>query len=34
MEPDEIRDKLRSRLADTAKDGDGTAPADPAPAAE
>jgi hypothetical protein len=34
MEPDEIRDRLRSRLADTAKDGDGAAPADPAPAAE
>ena len=34
MEPDEIRDKLRNRLADTATDGDGGAPADPAPAAE
>jgi hypothetical protein len=34
LEPDEIRDRLRSRLADTAEDGDGAAPADPAPAAE
>jgi hypothetical protein len=36
MEPDEIRDRLRSRLADPATDGDGdgAAPADPAPAAE
>ena len=32
-EPDEIRDKLRSRLAGEG-DGDGAAPADPAPAAE
>jgi hypothetical protein len=34
MEPDEIRDKLRSRLADVPQDGDGAAPVDPAPAAE
>jgi hypothetical protein len=36
MEPDEIRDKLRSRLADAGQDGDGDGakPADPAPAAE
>jgi hypothetical protein len=34
MEPDEIRDKLRSRLADAGQDGDGAKPADPAPAAE
>jgi hypothetical protein len=33
MEPDEIRDKLRSRLADAGHDGDSAA-ADPAPAAE
>jgi hypothetical protein len=37
-EPDEIRDKLRSRLADAdadaGTDGGGSAPADPAPAAE
>jgi hypothetical protein len=34
-EPDEIRDKLRSRLATTGKDGDaGAAPGDPAPAAD
>jgi hypothetical protein len=33
-EPDEIRDKLRSRLAETPHEGDGTPPADPAPAAE
>jgi hypothetical protein len=35
-EPDEIRDKLRSRLADAGHDGDGqsAAPGDPAPAAE
>jgi hypothetical protein len=26
-EPDEIRDKLRSRLAETGQDGDGAAPA-------
>jgi hypothetical protein len=32
-EPDEIRDRLRSRLADAGKDG-GAAPADPAPASE
>jgi hypothetical protein len=34
MEPDEIRDRLRSRLASEGPDGDGAAPADPAPAAE
>ena len=34
MEPDEIRDRLRSRLEDDGQDGDGAAPADPAPAAE
>jgi hypothetical protein len=34
-EPDEIRDKLRSRLGDTGRDGDSTnPPSDPAPAAE
>lgn len=35
-EPDEIRDRLRSRLAQTGQDGDGASPAagDPAPAAE
>jgi hypothetical protein len=35
-EPDEIRDRLRSRLAQTEQDGDGAAPApgDAAPAAE
>ena len=35
-EPDEIRDRLRSRLAQTGQDGDGAAPAagDVAPAAE
>jgi hypothetical protein len=35
-EPDEIRDRLRSRLAQTGQDGDGAAPApgDAAPAAE
>jgi hypothetical protein len=32
MEPDEIRDRLRSRLAETGHDGD--SPAEPAPAAE
>jgi len=34
MEPDEIRDRLRSRLNETGQDGDGAAPGDPAPAAE
>ncbi len=34
MEPDEIRDRLRSRLEDTGQDGDGADPATPAPAAE
>ena len=36
LEPDEIRDRLRSRLRDAGHDGDGQAPApgDPAPAAE
>jgi len=34
MEPDEIRDRLRSRLNETGHDGDGATPADPAPAAE
>jgi hypothetical protein len=35
-EPDEIRDRLRSRLAQTGQDGDGAAPepGDAAPAAE
>jgi hypothetical protein len=35
-EPDEIRDKLRSRLAETGNDGhgEGATPADPAPASE
>jgi hypothetical protein len=35
-EPDEIRDRLRSRIAETQGDGDGAAPAagDAAPAAE
>jgi hypothetical protein len=35
-EPDEIRDKLRSRLAESGHDGDGAAPTpgDAAPAAE
>jgi hypothetical protein len=35
-EPDEIRDKLRNRLADTGHDGDGATPAPggPAPATE
>ena len=33
-EPDEIRDRLRSRLAEAGHDGDGSpAPDDPAPAA-
>jgi hypothetical protein len=36
LEPDEIRDRLRSRLAETQSDGDGTTPAagGAAPAAE
>jgi hypothetical protein len=36
LEPDEIRDRLRSRLAETQSDGDGGAPAagGAAPAAE
>ena len=34
MEPDEIRDRLRSRLNETGQDGDGATPADPALAAE
>jgi hypothetical protein len=33
-EPDEIRDKLRGRLAEAGHDGDGADPAEPAPAAE
>jgi hypothetical protein len=34
-EPDEIRDKLRTRLAEGSGDGDaGAAPSDPAPTAE
>ena len=33
-EPDEIRDKLRDRLAEAGHDGEDGAPADPAPAAE
>jgi hypothetical protein len=34
-EPDEIREKLRSRLSATGQDGDsGKPPGDPAPAAE
>jgi hypothetical protein len=34
-EPDEIRDRLRSRLGETGRDGDsGTAPSDAAPAGE
>jgi hypothetical protein len=33
-EPDEIRDKLRSRLADDDDGGAPAAPSDPAPAAE
>jgi len=34
MEPDEIRDRLRGRLADAGQDGDGAVSGDPAPAAE
>jgi hypothetical protein len=35
LEPDEIRDRLRSRLAETGHDGDsGAAATGPAPAAE
>jgi 2-phosphoglycerate kinase len=36
LEPDEIRDRLRRRLADAQSDGDGAAPAagGPAPATE
>jgi hypothetical protein len=35
LEPDEIRDRLRGKLADAGHDGDsGAAPGDPAPAAE
>jgi hypothetical protein len=33
LEPDEIRDRLRDRLAETGRDGD-SAPGDPAPTAE